>query len=636
MTGLEGLDGPESLRDLDDEQMVDLAEEIRQFLVEKVSRTGGHLGPNLGVVELTLALHRVFQSPQDVLLWDTGHQTYVHKIVTGRASGFDRLRQRGGLSGYPSRSESPHDVIENSHASTALSYADGLARGFELTGEASRRKVVAVVGDGSLTGGMAWEALNNIAGSDRQVIIVVNDNTRSYSPTIGGLARHLSTLRTTRGYEGFMKGIRRLLTGTPMVGSPVFGTLHGVKRGVKDIVAPQGMFEDLGIKYLGPVDGHDMPALEHILGRAAAFPGPVIVHAITSKGRGYLPAEQDLADHLHGIGVIDPKTGKPAPSKGTSWTSVFSEELVRAGEADPRLVAVTAAMMGPTGLDAFAEKFPDRVVDVGIAEQHAVTSSVGMSLAGVKPVIALYATFLNRAFDQLLMDAALHGAPISIMLDRAGVTGDDGASHNGMWDLSLMQIVPNMRIAAPRDEPTLRAAVRESLADMTGPSAVRYPKGKIGPDIPAVATVGDVDVLYRSSEETGRQVLLVAVGSMVGVGLDVASRLHDQGIGADVVDPRWVAPVSTDLIGLAAGSDMVVVIEDNGRVGGVGARVSLALQDAGVDVPLRAFGVPQRFLEHAKRPELLAEMGLTGPQITGELLGMLLPREHVDSRRTDA
>ena len=619
MTYVEDLTDPSQLRDMTDHELGLLAERIRAFLVDKVSRTGGHLGPNLGVVELTLALHRVFESPKDILLWDTGHQTYVHKIVTGRAKGFDGLRQEGGMSGYPSRAESEHDQIENSHASTALSYADGMARALELSGEADDRRVVAIVGDGSLTGGMAWEALNNIAAADRRVIVVVNDNTRSYSPTVGGLARHLDTLRTTGGYEGFLKTVRRILTNTPVVGAPVFETLHGVKQGMKEIVTPQGLFEDLGIKYLGPVDGHDIAEVEHALRRAAAYRnGPVIVHAITQKGRGYRPAEENLDDHHHGIGVINPTTGRPASPSGRSWTSVFSEEIVDIGERDPSVVAITAAMQGPTGLDAFAARFPDRIVDVGIAEQHAVASAVGMAMAGARPVVAVYATFLNRAFDQVLMDAALHSAPITIVLDRAGITGDDGASHNGMWDLSMLQVVPGIRVAAPRDETTLRRTLREAVADDRGPTVVRYPKGTIGPDLPAVERDGDLDVLHRGGVADGNvraRVMIVTVGAMAGIGIDAAVRLGDHGIAADVVDPGWVLPVSPDLIGRSSRYDLVVVVEDNGRVGGVGSRLELALSDAGLQVPVRVVGIPQEFLPHAKRPQLLAQAGLTGPGI---------------------
>ncbi|MGA0067189.1 MAG: 1-deoxy-D-xylulose-5-phosphate synthase, partial [Candidatus Nanopelagicales bacterium] len=540
---LQGIGSPEDLRAVADEQLPLLAEEIRDFLVARVSATGGHLGPNLGVVEVTMALHRVFDSPHDVILWDTGHQAYVHKMLTGRLDGFERLRKEGGLSGYPSRAESAHDVIENSHASTALSYADGIAKGFELRGDfggPSPRHVVAVVGDGSLTGGMAWEALNNIAASDRPVIIVVNDNERSYSPTIGGLAHHLATLRTTQGYERFLHWGRRTLKRTPVVGAPVYEALHGMKKGLKDIVAPQGMFEDLGLKYIGPIDGHDTLAVEHGLRRARAFAGPVVVHVITQKGRGYAPAEQDEADRFHGIGVIDPETGQPLSASGRTWTSVFADELVDIGGMDASVVAVTAAMLGPTGLDRFASRFPDRTFDVGIAEQHAVTSAAGMAYAGLHPVVAVYATFLNRAFDQVLLDCALHHAGVTFVLDRAGVTGDDGPSHNGVWDMSLMGVVPGLRLAAPRDATTLREELREAISIANAPTVVRFPKGSVPEDLPALRRVGGVDILR---EDARGDILIIAVGSFARLGLEVAEALDAQGISATVVDPRWVLPV---------------------------------------------------------------------------------------------
>ncbi len=618
MRRLDKVHDPRDLRALPPAELPGLAEEIRTFLVDRVSRTGGHLGPNLGVVELTIALHRVFESPRDVLLWDTGHQSYVHKIITGRAADFTGLRQEGGLSGYPSRAESVHDWIENSHASTALSYADGIAKAWRLSGEESDRRVVAVIGDGALTGGMAWEALNNIAASDRRVVIVVNDNERSYSPTIGGLANHLATLRTTRGYESFLRGVRRLLGGTPVVGQPVFDALHGVKRGVKDIVAPQGMFEDLGLKYLGPVDGHDIAAVEHVLHRARDYPRPVIVHVITEKGHGYAPAENDEADRFHGIGVIDPETGQSLAPTGRSWTSVFSDELLALGRADDRVVALTAAMLGPTGLAPFQKAYPHRTFDVGIAEQHAITSATGMALAGLRPVVALYATFLNRAFDQVLMDAALHSAPVTVVLDRAGVTGDDGASHNGVWDLSILQVVPGLRIAAPRDPATVRQALRDCLAHEGGPSVVRFPKGQIGPDVPVAERRGGVDLLRVTDGDP--DVVVVAVGAMAAVGLDVADRLADQGITAAVAAPLWVTPVSEDLLDVVAPTGVVAVIEDGSRVGGVGARIALAMSDRGLDQPVRIFGVAPHFLAHAPRARILAAEGLAPADIARALV----------------
>ena len=562
---VEAINEPADLRALDDAQLEELAGEIREFLVDKVSRTGGHLGPNLGVVELTLALHRVFDSPRDALLWDTGHQAYVHKIVTGRRADFDTLRQRGGLSGYPSRAESEHDWIENSHASTALAYADGLAKAWEARGLLNSRHVVAVIGDGALTGGMAWEALNNIAGSDRPMVIVVNDNERSYDPTVGGLANHLATLRTTKGYERFLEWGRRVLDRTPVVGRPAFETLHGLKKGVKDVVAPQGMFEDLGLKYLGPVPGHDRAAVEQALRRAKRYPGPVLVHVLTQKGRCYPPAEQDEADRFHGVGVIDPVTGRPTGKAATSWTSVFSEEMCDIATQRPDVVAITAAMLGPTGLAPMKQMYPERVFDVGIAEQYAVTSAVGMAMGGLHPVVAVYATFLNRAFDQVLMDAALHKAGVTIVLDRAGVTGDDGASHNGMWDMSILQVVPGLRLAAPRDGAGLRQSLREAVGVSDAPTVVRFPKGALPAEIPAIRAVGGVDVL---AEHGSSGVLIVAVGSMAGVGVEVAERLSAQDIGVTVVDPRWVKPVPAEIVGLAREHQLVVTIEVTGVVGG--------------------------------------------------------------------
>ena len=617
-------------------QVTQLAAEIRDFLVEKVSATGGHLGPNLGVVELTLAVHRVFDSPRDAILWDTGHQAYVHKIVTGRAGEFDHLRQPGGLSGYPSRSESEHDIIENSHASTALSYADGLAKAWERRGQLPERHVVAVIGDGGLTGGMAWEALNNIAGSDRPVIVIVNDNARSYSPTIGGLAHHLSTLRTTQGYEKFLSWGKRILQRTPVVGEPIFGTLHGMKKGLRDVVIPQGMFEDLGLKYVGPVDGHDVDELEHALRRAKSYRGPVLVHAITQKGRGYAPAEQDEADHFHGVGVIDPDTGQPLSPSGPTWTTAFSDELVRIGSERPDVVAVTAAMLAPTGLDRFAETFPGRTFDVGIAEQHALTSAAGLAYGGMHPVVAVYATFLNRAFDQVLMDCALHRAGVTIVLDRAGVTGDDGATHNGMWDLSMLQVVPGLRIAAPRDEPSLRAALREAVDVRDAPTVIRFPKGALPTPLPVTRSFHGVDILA----ESGRQeVLIVAVGAMAGLGLEVVARLDAQGIGSVLVDPRWVKPVPDAVVDLAREALLVTVIEDGVRQGGVGSAISQALRDNGVDVPVRNFGLPVQFLEQGKRPQVLADAGLSAQDVTRRIVEAVArfqePEQNVPSQLID-
>ncbi|WP_415953465.1 1-deoxy-D-xylulose-5-phosphate synthase [Streptomyces sp. KLOTTS4A1] len=615
MTILETIRGPRDVKALAEEELAELAEEIREFLVHAVARTGGHLGPNLGVVELSIALHRVFDSPVDRLVWDTGHQSYVHKLLTGRKD-FSKLRGKGGLSGYPSREESEHDIVENSHASTALGWADGLAKAVEVRGEGGH--VVAVIGDGALTGGMAWEALNNIAAAkDRPLIIVVNDNERSYAPTIGGLANHLATLRTTDGYERVLTWGKEVLQHTPVIGRPLYESLHGAKKGFKDAFAPQGMFEDLGLKYVGPIDGHDIGAIESALSRAKRFHGPVLVHCLTEKGRGYEPALAHEEDHFHTVGVMDPLTCEPlAPSNGPSWTSVFGEEIVRIGEERPDVVAITAAMLHPVGLGPFAARFPDRVWDVGIAEQHATVSAAGLATGGLHPVVAVYATFLNRAFDQLLMDVALHRCPVTFVLDRAGVTGTDGASHNGMWDLSVLQVVPGLRVAAPRDAGQLRAQLREAVDVDDAPTLVRFPKESVGPEIPALDRIGGLDVLHG---DAARDVLLVAVGVMAPVCLKAAELLEGRGIGCTVVDPRWIKPVDPALVELAAEHGMLAVVEDNSRASGVGSAVTQALQDAEVDLPVRSFGIPDRFLAHAKRGEVLADLGLTAVDIAGRI-----------------
>jgi len=617
---LAGINGPADLADLTQDQLESLALEIRAFLVDRVARTGGHLGPNLGVVELTIALHRVFDSPRDVLLFDTGHQAYVHKILTGRAHQFDTLRQPGGLSGYPSRMESEHDVIENSHASTSLSYADGIAKGFQLDGSLggdNGRHVVAVIGDGALTGGMSWEALNNIAAAERPLIIVVNDNERSYSPTIGGLAHHLSTLRTTRGYERFLDWGRRMLKRTPMVGDPVYDALHGMKKGIKDVVAPQGLFEDLGLKYIGPIHGHDEAEVEHALRRAAAFLGPVIVHVITEKGRGYAPAELDDADRFHGVGVIDPDTGRPLSSNGPTWTSVFADELCRIGSDNDRVVAITAAMPGPTGIASFGRSFPDRMFDVGIAEQHAATSAAGLAFAGHHPVVAVYATFLIRAFDQVLMDVALHRAGVTFVLDRAGVTGDDGPSHNGVWDISMLSIVPGLRLAAPRDEATLRRALREAIEVDDAPTVVRFPKGSLGGAIDPVCQLDGMDVLR---EFTHPDVLVIAAGSMVPVALDVADRLGDQGITVAVIDPRWLFPINPALVTACGKAARVITIEDGLRRSGMGSALRDELVQHRVGTPVWTFGLPEEFLDQSSRAELLTRHGLAAQDISRQVV----------------
>jgi 1-deoxy-D-xylulose-5-phosphate synthase len=601
------IESPADLRDLTPEQLTELSAEIRTFLVEQVTKTGGHLGPNLGVVELTLALHRVFDSPKDPILWDTGHQAYVHKMVTGRSNDFDTLRQEGGLSGYPSRAESIHDVIENSHASTALSYADGIAKAFEIHGE-NDRHVVAVVGDGALTGGMTWEALNNIAdGSKRSVVIVVNDNARSYSPTIGGMAHHLATLRTTKGYEKFLDWGKSVLERTPVVGAPVYDALHGMKKGIKDFVAPQGMFEDLGLKYIGPVDGHDIAEMEFAFERARDFGEPVIVHVITEKGRGYKPAETDEADRFHAVGVVDPDTGKPLTTAARSWTSVFSEELAAIGGERQDIVAITAAMLGPTGLDTFAGKFPERTFDVGIAEQHAITSAVGMAHAGLHPVVAIYSTFLNRAIDQVIMDAGLHHAGITIVLDRSGVTGDDGASHNGMWDMALLRVVPTLELAAPRDGRRLVEALRTAVEKSDHPTVIRFSKGAVPADIDASKTYNFADVI-RSCENP--DITIVSVGALATNALEAAALLEAKGYQVEVIDPVWVMPVAAGLVEYLSQREFVVSVEDGLVDGGVGEAIGSALRNHGSNTRMLSLGIPKKYLNHASRRSILLELSL--------------------------
>jgi 1-deoxy-D-xylulose-5-phosphate synthase len=618
---LETIRSPADLKALPPDRLAPLAQEIRDFLVESVSKTGGHLGPNLGVVELTIALHRVFDSPADTIVFDTGHQSYVHKLLTGRHD-FSALKKRGGLSGYPSRAESRHDVVENSHASTALSWADGIAKARRLRGERGRH-TVAVIGDGALTGGMAWEAINNIAvDKDLPLTIVVNDNERSYAPTTGGLAEHLATLRTTRGYERFLDWGRQALNRTPVVGGAMYETLHGVKKGLKDIVAPQGMFEDLGLKYLGPVDGHDEPAIEAALRRARAFGGPVLVHVITQKGRGYAPARNDEADQFHGVGKFNPETGLPFEVSGRIWTDEFHDEMVQLGRERDDVVALTAAMLIPVGLDGFAAAYPERVFDVGIAEQHAVTMASGLAFAGLHPVVAVYATFLNRAFDQLLMDAALHQAGVTFVLDRAGVTGSDGPSHNGMWDMAIAAIVPGLRLAAPRDGQQVRRQLREAVEVSDGPTVIRFPKGDVGEAVPALREHGDVDVLHET-DRSGCDLLVIGVGAFASMGVEVTAKLEAQGHRVTAVDPRWVLPVSADLVDLARSAGAVAVVEDNLVTSGVGVAVTHALREAGVDAAVHLHGIPKRFLEHASRGQVLDELGLTADAVATSLAAHL-------------
>ncbi|MCB0911553.1 MAG: 1-deoxy-D-xylulose-5-phosphate synthase [Propionibacteriaceae bacterium] len=635
---LDAVNDPDDLKALTPAQVRRLAEEIRAFLITSVSRTGGHLGPNLGVVELTLALHRVFDSPRDAIIFDTGHQSYVHKIVTGRRDRFDTLRQTDGLSGYPSRAESPHDWVENSHASTALSWADGLAKAFRLRGE--DRFVVAVVGDGALTGGMAWEALNNISvAEDEKLVIVVNDNGRSYTPTVGGIAtqlsvlgKQLSAIRTDRRYERTLQRIKNLVRRAPVIGEAAYGLLHGLKIGVKDVLAPQGMFSDLGLKYVGPIDGHDLEAVELALQQAKGFGAPVLVHCITQKGRGFKAAEDNEQDRFHAVGPIDEVTGESLAAAGVrTWTDAFGDELARIGATDERVVAITAAMLHPTGLDRFARLYPDRTFDVGIAEQHAVTSAAGLAAGGLHPVFAVYATFLNRAFDQVLMDVALHRQGVTFVLDRAGVTGPDGPSHNGMWDGSLLPLVPGLQLAAPRDEQRLGEALRRAVTVDDAPTVLRYSKERVPDPMPAIEQRGDVDVLFASERP---RVLVVGYGQLCGTAVEVGSRLAQQGIAATVVDPVWALPVSADLLGLVARHELVVTVEDNGVAGGLGATLAQAARAAGIDTRLREFGIPQEFLGQASRGELLERIGLSAQRIARVVTELVAAEENPEQVTT--
>ena len=622
MAILDSVNGPEDLKSLTHKQLLELAQEIRDFLIAKVAKTGGHLGPNLGVVETTIAIHKVFDSPNDSIVFDTGHQSYVHKMLTGRKD-FDTLRQKDGLAGYPQRSESVHDIVESSHASSSLSWADGIAKAYKLT-EQNDRYVIAVVGDGALTGGMTWEALNNITDdNDRKLVIVVNDNGRSYAPTIGGLARYLNGIRTEKFYRRLYRLSKKVFFKFGTIGRMAYSTLRGAGKGLLGSFAPKGMFPNLDLKYIGPVDGHDLHAMEAALKQAKKYANPVIVHAITQKGKGYDPAVSDEADQFHAVGQIDPDTGVSIESSGKkSWTSVFADELVTIADNNKSVVGITAAMLIPVGMHKFAAKYPDRVFDVGIAEQHAVASSAGMAFGGLHPVVAVYATFMNRAFDQVLMDVALHKAGVTFVLDRAGVTGPDGASHHGMWDLAMLQIVPGIRIASPRDETRLREQLAEAVAISDAPTVIRFSKGTVASELPAIRRLEDgVDVLHESS---AKDVLILTVGAMAETGIQVAKMLSDQGIGSTVVDPRWVIPVPKSIVKMAADHRLVVTIEEGIRVGGIGTRVRQDLRAAQIDTALSEIGLPDEFLEHASRNEILERVGLTAQSISREIVAQVL------------
>ncbi|QPK94516.1 1-deoxy-D-xylulose-5-phosphate synthase [Actinomyces sp. zg-332] len=629
---------PEDLKSKSNVELRHLCAQIRDFLVQNVSKTGGHLGPNLGVVELTVALHKVFNSPTDTIIFDTGHQAYVHKILTGRQD-FTDLRKKNGLSGYPSRAESEHDVVENSHASTALAWADGVSRAKKLQGDDSA--VIAIIGDGALTGGLAWESINNISEvKNRKLIIVVNDNGRSYAPTVGGLAKHFDSLRSNVKYENFKDGVKKHLKSIGKPGKVTYDLLHGVKEGFKDIVTPKVFFEHLGIKYVGPVDGHNLQDLEEVFIKASEFNEPIIIHAITSKGRGYTPAEQNKDDCFHAVGKIHPETGLPIVASRFGWTSVFADEIVKIGRENPSIVAITAAMLQPVGLKNFAKEFPDRTFDVGIAEAFGATFSAGLSFKGLHPVFALYSTFLNRAYDQVLFDVALHNENVTFVLDRSGITGDDGASHNGMWDMALFRSIPHIQINAPRDEKTLRLALREATSK-SGATLVRYPKGNVGNDIEVVEKYNSIDILYKnadlqgflsdsvadSKESSVSRVVVVAMGAFAGVGIELAEKIVASSGKAEheviVVDPRWVWPVSSDLIDIARKADLVVTLEDGLVQGGIGSGIREELANNNVFVPLKSFGIPDEFLLHQSRSEVIEEVGLEVEAIFAEIEPLL-------------
>ena len=602
---LETITSPADLRALDQAHLSQLAKEVRLFLVDHTSKTGGHLSPNLGVVELTFALHRVFDSPKDAIVWDTGHQAYVHKIVTGRAKDFPGLRQAGGLSGYPSRKESTHDLVENSHASTSLSYALGIA-------EARLRKhvdgyVVAVIGDGALTGGMAYEALNQIAHlQPPNLVIVINDNGRSYAPTVGGLARHLSQLRVDPRYERIKDEISRLLRDLPLVGSTADQAAYRVKEGLKQLLQPSTIFESLGIKYAGLVDGHDEPALEEVLSRAKKLREPVVVHVVTEKGHGYGPAVDDEIDKLHGVSAFDPLTGRPRSTELT-YTDVFGEALMTAAARRPEVCAITAAMASSTGLLNFAKEFPDRFFDVGICEQHAVTFAAGLAMAGMHPVVCIYSTFLARAFDQTIMDVALHKLPVVFVIDRAGVTGPDGSSHHGIFDLSYLRLIPNLKVAAPADATELCALLETALAT-DGPVAIRYPKGPVPatPDLPVEPLpVGRWEELRKGSDA-----VIFAAGRMVEIAKEAAERLEMQQLSCAVVNARWIKPVDPRITDWARNHPVVITVEDNVGTGGFGGAVLEALAPHGLAGRVRMLALPDQFLPQGKASDILRDNGL--------------------------
>ena len=621
MSQLDRVSTPRDLDGFTGAELEALAADIRAYLISSVAKTGGHLGPNLGVVETTIAMHRVFDSPRDSFVFDTGHQSYVHKLLTGRKD-FSRLRQKDGVAGYPQRGESEHDIVESSHASSSLSWADGIAKAYSLTGQ-DDRYVVALIGDGALTGGMAWEALNNIShDNSRRLVVIVNDNGRSYAPTVGGFARTLNGIRTQTSYRKLYRLSKRFFEKFGWFGRMIWSVARGAGKGLFNATTPKSMFPNLDLKYIGPIDGHNLEQVEVALRQAKNYANPVLVHVITQKGKGYDPAVLNEADQFHAVGQIDPATGESLEEPTNSWTSVFGDELVRQAEKNDKVVAITGAMLNPVGFNAFAKRFPTRVFDVGIAEQHAVTSAAGMAFGGLHPVVAVYSTFMNRALDQVIMDVALHKEGVTFVLDRAGVTGPDGASHHGQWDLALFQVVPNIRIASPRDEQTLRKLLAEAISTDHAPTLIRFGKGSVGSAIPALRTTADsVDVLYESA---AKDVLLLGVGVMSKTAIEVAGLLAAQGIGSTVVDPGWVVPVASSIVDFAKDHRLVVTIEDGVRVGGIGTRIRQTLRAAGVDTPLNELGLPDEFLEHASRDEILERVGLKPKAIAQDIVAQVV------------
>ncbi|HUC35613.1 MAG TPA: 1-deoxy-D-xylulose-5-phosphate synthase [Acidimicrobiales bacterium] len=611
---LDDIHEPADLRSLSQSQLAQLASEIRARIVDVVTSNSGHLGSDLGVVELTLALHRVFDSPSDAIIWDTGHQAYPHKLVTGRQGAFGTLRQPGGMSGYPSRSESPHDWVENSHASTALSYAHGIASGFQLRGESDRR-VVAVVGDGALTGGMAYEALNNIGHSSCPVIIVLNDNGRSYAPTISRLSSGLTYLRLNPSYVHARERMRRALRGMPGLGNLAYSGMHGLTSAVREIVSPHRFFEALGVRYAGPIDGHDIAGMEQALANAAEWHGPILVHVLTQKGRGYAPAEDDEVQRLHDFKVQPAVAGGSVGAPRASYTESFTRALLKEAERRPEVVAITAAMPGPTGLLPFQRDFGHRFFDVGIAEQHAVTAAAGMAMAGLRPVVAVYSTFFSRAFDQANLDVGLHGLPVVFVLDRAGITGDDGPSHHGLLDLPQALSIPGMTVFAPSSAQEVEAMLETALC-IDGPSTIRMPKTPARTVAPDQVGSGTSARLVRRGDGT---VCILAVGKLVEAAEEAAAKLAAEGIEATVWDVRVVSPPDPEMLADAAGHDLVLTVEDGFRVGGAGTYLVDAMRQLDsaehTRPPVRVLGVPRTYIPQGKPDLILAELGLDGPGI---------------------